>query len=153
MRQFALQVRYNDLDPNRHVNNGAYITYLETSRVTFSNTPFQLPGMPTPATLDEVAGAECSKLVTFQHIEYKESLEFRIEPVTVSLWITHVGRTSYTFDCEILEEDRSAVYAIARTGMVLASRATGRPESLPDPYREYLQSHRGEPLTFRAFGD
>jgi acyl-ACP thioesterase len=27
-------VRYGDLDPNKHVNNGVYSTYFETARVT-----------------------------------------------------------------------------------------------------------------------
>ena len=37
---FRLQdnVRYGDLDPNKHVNNAVYATYFETSRVTLLRT-------------------------------------------------------------------------------------------------------------------
>lgn len=130
------QVRFSDIDSYQHVNNVAFLTYLEDARIQLMHAPVTADGVQT--TLHELIGPEFFTLVARHSIEYLAPLEFRTTPIQVTLWISRIGNSSYNFGYRVAESDQSVSYAQAETTMVLVSRATGRPEAVSQAQRTAL---------------
>jgi acyl-CoA thioester hydrolase len=159
-----IQLRFSDIDSYGHVNNVTLLSLLETARVQLHNLESSLAagdydGGGAPAgivtgvsggeSLRDLAGPDNYTLVARQEIEYLAPLLYRAEPVYVAVWVTEVGRSSFQLCYAVAEQDRSTVYALAATTMVLASRDSGRAVPLPDAYRESLEQYRGAEVPFR----
>jgi acyl-CoA thioester hydrolase len=82
-------------------------------------------------------------------IEYLAPLSWRIDPIIARLWITRIGTSSFSIGYELGEPDRSTVYAIAATTLVLVDTAAGAPVAIPDSLRATLTQWVGEPVSFR----
>lgn len=128
--RFAVQatVRYEDLDPNRHVNHAKYLTYLEECRLALRrhlNATLELP-----ETLGWAVGA--------LSIQYRRALLY---PATVNIQTAPiaVGRTSFTLGYGIYDEN--GITALASTRSVCLNEE-GRPTLLPDALRDWLTSHQ-----------
>ena len=128
--RFAVQatIRYEDLDPNRHVNHAKYLTYLEECRLALRrhlNTELRLP-----ETLGWAVGA--------LSIQYRRALLYPAT-VTVETAPIQVGRTSFTLGYGIYDGNGPA-NALASTRSVCLNDE-GRPTPLPDALRDWL-THR-----------
>src|SRR3981189_1455560 len=88
-----LQVRFRDCDLFGHVNNAVYFTYMEEARwaywreLTGDSVQDRLPGLI-------LARAECDFLRPVK----------AGERIVVWLGATKIGRTSFSMDCEMLDE-------------------------------------------------
>jgi acyl-CoA thioester hydrolase len=127
--RFAVQctVRYEDLDPNRHVNHAKYLTYLEECRLALRrhlNAALQLP---------EALGWAVGAL----SIQYRRAILYpavvRVETAPIQ-----VGRTSFTLGYGI--HDDAGFNATASTRSVCLNDE-GRPTPLPDALRAWLVGH------------
>lgn len=148
--RFPLQVRFGDIDSYGHVNNVAFLSYLETARVQLVHTPLGASAGAEPGqTLYELLGEENYTLVGRQEIEYRAPLLFRPEPVFVAVRVTRLGGSSYDLGYSVEEEDGSTVYAVASTSMVLVSRANGTPVRLTPAQRHAFGTWAGAPVDFR----
>ena len=155
--QFFLQVRFGDIDSYGHVNNVAYLSYLETARVHLVHTPLQGataddagPQAGPDTTLGDLFGPDIHPLVGRQEIEYRAPLAFRPEPIAVNVWVTRLGRSSYDLGYSVAEPDDSTVYAVASTSMVLVDRRTGSPVPISDEQRRAFEAWSGDPVDFRG---
>ncbi|WP_139005424.1 acyl-CoA thioesterase [Arthrobacter crystallopoietes] len=148
--RFPLQLRFSDIDSYAHVNNVAFLSYLETARVRLHESPSGIStndgGQPS---VRELAGAENFTLVGRQEIEYLAPLLFRPEPVYVSVWVAGIGRSSFELGYVVSEEDESKTFAVGATTMVLVNRDSGRSVALPGQYRAALERRRGPEVPFR----
>ena len=117
-------VRYRDLDPQGHVNNAVYVTYLETARVDFV------------ADVLEIAAEDVPFVIANIEISYERSMTTAADP-TVALWIASLGDSSCTMEYEIRVD--GTVAATAETTMVHVDPETGRPSPLPDDVRARMQ--------------
>lgn len=119
-------VRYSDLDPNGHVNNGAINMFLEDGRVAFRDQRMALGGM---ALLTGFA------VKTFS-VTYHAALGY---PATVETGtvVTRVGRSSFALGQGVFAGDRCI--ATAEVVQVYFDPATGRSAPLPDPVRAALE--------------
>jgi acyl-CoA thioester hydrolase len=120
-------IRYEDLDPNRHVNHAKYLTYLEECRLAlrrFLNTELKLP---------EALGWAVGAL----SIQYRRALLYpatvRIETAPIA-----IGRTSFTLGYGIYD-GTGAANALASTRSVCLNEE-GRPTPLPDALHDWLTS-------------
>jgi acyl-CoA thioester hydrolase len=109
-------VRFADLDPNRHVNNAVYATYFETGRVTLVK--------------DRSHGLMPDGLTW---IMVRLDIHFRAElrwpgTVEMGLGVSKFGRTSVTFDQVVFSQGRCVASAQAVT--VLIDEATRKPTPL-----------------------
>ena len=109
-------VRFADLDPNRHVNNAVYATYFETGRVTLMK--------------DRGYGLMPAGLAW---IMVRLDIHFRAElrwPGTIEtgLGVSKFGRTSVTFDQVVFSEGKCV--ASARSVTVLIDENTRKPTPL-----------------------
>jgi acyl-CoA thioester hydrolase len=83
-------------------------------------------------------------------IEYRAPLSYEDGPITSRLWITRIGTTSFELGYELGSADRSSVYAIASTTLVLVNTESGRPVELPQRLRDTLAQWLGEAVPFRG---
>jgi acyl-CoA thioester hydrolase len=113
------------MDIYHHVNNVAYANYLETARVQFL-AEYDLE--PT------VAGY--AQLVARLEIDYKAPLDYRSQPVTMKLWVSDIGASSYVINYELCDETTTFIHA--KTVMVCVSVEHGVPGRIPQQLRAIL---------------
>lgn len=121
-----IHTRWGDMDIFEHINNVAYVRYLEDARAYF------LESIGRKA-LDENYG----HIVVRNEVDYVWQMEYRIEPYPMELWIGKIGSSSYVIHCEL--RDDTQVYMRAQTTMVCMDMKTNRPTRLPTEYREILE--------------
>jgi acyl-CoA thioester hydrolase len=123
-----LDVRFRDCDPLGHVNNAVYLTYLEQARLHCWRAlwGFGEAGSVVPGII--MARAEIDYRMPAR---YGQTLEIRID-------IAAIGRTSFTYDYEIVDEENRSV-ASARTVQVMYDYATATPVPISDEIRQKLQ--------------
>lgn len=111
-----MPVRWSDVDLFGHVNNAAYLRYLDDARFTL------FPSMG----VDEMGALSASLLVVVKHeIDYVAPLTFRPAPFAVEVWVSRIGRSSVDFAYEIVDAaDAGTVYLRARSRMVQLDKAT-----------------------------
>lgn len=123
--RLADNVRYADLDPNQHVNNAVYSTYLETSRVMLVRNPdygLTLPGM--------------GWVLVRLDIHFRAELHWPGD-VQLGLGVAKTGRTSVTFDQAVFSEGRCVASATSTTVMV--DEKTRKPTPLTPEILERLK--------------
>jgi acyl-CoA thioester hydrolase len=111
-------VRFADLDANRHVNNAVYATYLETGRVTLVK--------------DRSFGLMPEGLAW---IMVRLDIHFRAElrwpgKIEMGLGVSKFGRTSVTFDQVVFSE--GICVASAQSVSVLIDESTRKPTPLTE---------------------
>ena len=124
---FRIQVRFADLDVNRHVNNVAYFTYMEQARVDWlKNTGMQTtPKGEGPV----VVQASCN---------YRKVIPF-VDALDVRLYVGPAGRTSFPTYYELVStEDEKLIYADGQAIMVWTDRRSGTSRPVPDELRALL---------------
>ncbi|MFA9415202.1 acyl-CoA thioesterase [Natrinema sp. HArc-T2] len=119
-----IPVQYRDLDPQGHVNNAVYVSYLETARVDYLEA------------MADMAAEDISFVVASLEIDYERPITKADDP-TVALWITYLGESSCTMEYEIRVD--GTVTATAETTMVHVDPETGRATPLPDELRARME--------------
>jgi acyl-CoA thioester hydrolase len=137
-----MQVRWSDVDLFAHVNNAAYLRFLDDARFAlFPSMGVDRAGRPT-----------ASLLVVVKHeIEYLAPLAFRAAPVAVDVWVPRIGRSSVDFGYEVLDADASqapggepVVYLRARSRMVQLDRETHAPREFSPQERAVFEAYAGD---------
>ena len=125
-----LDVRFRDCDPMGHVNNAVYLTYLEQARFAHwrSLWGFGTPQLPPGYPGVILARVECDYR---RPASYGETLEVR-------LTIAELGRTSFRYEYEIVDEQGRTVLE-AKTVQVMYDYAAEKPIAIPDEIRRLLQ--------------
>lgn len=154
IHRFPIQLRFGDEDSNGHVNNVRYVQFLEEARVRLSLLP--LAGLPGSAESGEEPESfrthtreTGSTLVARQEIEYLTPLTYRAEPVWIEIWVSGLGRSSFSYGFRLTDENSGTVYAVAEAAMVMVSRETGRPAELSARQRDILAGWAGGSVPFR----
>ncbi len=120
-------VRYSDLDPNSHVNNGAINQFFEDGRVGFR--------------LERLQAAAGNKLTGFAVVRYAANyLSPAHYPGTVDIGtvVTRIGNTSYGLGQAVFQGDTCV--ATAEIVTVHFDPATSRARALPDAIRSALEN-------------
>lgn len=139
-----MQVRWSDVDLFGHVNNAAFLRYLDDARFTL------FPRMG----VDEVGAMTASLLVVVKHeIDYLAPIRFRPAPVAVEVWVPRLGSSSVDFAYEVLDGDapNAPVALRARSRMVQLDSATYRPRPFTDEERAVFEAFRGDSPELRGW--
>jgi acyl-CoA thioester hydrolase len=129
-----IEVRFRDCDPLGHVNNAAYLTYLEQARLFYWRSLWGFG-------LERTEGERRSRpgvIMARAEIDYRlpahygQTLEVRID-------LAALGKTSFTYDYEIVDEE-NRVIASARTVQVMYDYEAARPVPIPDEIRQKMQN-------------
>ena len=130
-----LRARFRDCDLLCHVNNAVYFTYMEEARCAYWR---ELTGDPPygRALGLILARAECDFIRPIQ----------QGERIDVWLGTTKIGRTSITFDCEMLDEHGKPV-ARGKVVIVAYDYAAAQPVPVPDWARARIEEYEGRQLS------
>ena len=120
-----VQRRFSDIDALGHVNNVVYLDYLQDARVA------------AMWSAGVVEGIGFSHVVVRNEIDYRRPLVLHEEPIVVEIWVSEIGRTSYTFSYRILDE-QGRVASEAKSVMVAVDMETGAPMRISEELREAL---------------
>lgn len=124
-----IEVRFRDCDPLGHVNNAVYLTYLEQARLFYWRALWGFGEDHTSAPGVIMARAEIDYRLP---AHYGQTLEVRID-------LAAVGRSSFTYDYEILDEQGRPI-ASARTVQVMYDYAAAKPVPIPAEIRAKMQN-------------
>jgi acyl-CoA thioester hydrolase len=101
---FDCYLRWGDMDAYGHVNNVAFLSYLEEARVD----------MLFVHARDQGAARLAEGVIVVRHeIDYRRPLDFRPKPVRIETWVTAIGNASFRLAYDVRDDD--AVYATAAT--------------------------------------
>ncbi len=120
-------IRFSDLDPNGHVNNGAINAFFEDGRVQFRNDWMISLGD------DFLAGFA---LVKFS-VEYFKTLHYP-GSVEIGTVVTKIGRTSYVLGQGIFNGDECI--AVDEVVTVCLDAQTQKSQQISDELRAILES-------------
>lgn len=120
-------MRWSDMDAYRHVNNTAYLAYLEQARIAMF--------------FYRQNGFSDGTVISRHEIDYLRPIVYHPDPLRIETWIESIGGARFTIRYEILDHDVLA--ARAATTCVTFDFEAGRPRRLTDEERSVL----------REFGD
>ena len=136
-----MQVRWSDVDLFGHVNNAAYLRYLDDARFTLFS------GMG----VDETGALTASLLVVVKHeIDYLASLTFRPAPIAVEVWVPRIGRSSVDIAYEVVDEP-GTVYLRARSRMVQLDSVSHAARAFTTSERAAFEAYPGDGPTLRSW--
>ncbi|MER1996418.1 MAG: thioesterase family protein [Arthrobacter sp.] len=151
INRFPIQLRFGDEDSNGHVNNVRYVQFLEEARVRLSLLPLADThgGDAEPETFRSITREAGSTLVGRQEIEYLTPLVYSPDPVWIEIWVSALGRSSFSYGFRLTDEGSTTVYAVAEAVMVMVGRESGRTVSLSERQRQVLEGWTGGEVPFR----
>lgn len=127
-----LDVRFADCDPLGHVNNAVYLTYLETARFGLWKRLWEFSG-ETAMTAARGAGLILARV----ECDYRLPATYG-DTLDVRLGLAGIGRTSFTYEYEIVDASTARMIAQARTVIVLYDYQAGKPVEIDDARRADL---------------
>lgn len=128
-----LQVRYADLDAQRHVNNAKFNTYIESGRFDY----LQHVGLFDGQHYDELG-----LIVADVHIAYLAQIELN-QPLRVGVRTARIGNKSLTLEYEIQDPETGQVFARAETVMVAYDYLTHQTVPVRSEWRAMLSAFEG----------
>lgn len=136
--EIPLQIRFRDTDMMGHMNHAVFVTYLETARVAWL------------ASLSEEHGLQRIPIIIAKvEVDYHYPLTIRDRP-KVALWVSHIGKKSFTFEYSVYEEkdNEQITYATASTVIVYYNYQENRSEEIPETWLTILEKlHNNESLS------
>ncbi len=117
--------RFSDLDPLGHINNVVYLDYLQEARLR------------ALIQIGYIEILQLRQVMAHQSIEFRRPIFYSTDPLTIEVWISSVGNTSYRMKYRILSEV-GELAAEAESVMVCFDNDKAVP--IPDKLRSALQS-------------
>jgi acyl-CoA thioester hydrolase len=119
-------MRWSDMDAYRHINNSAYLAYLEQARVAmFFDRGRDIDSLFSSGTV-----------IARHEIDYRRPVVYHPEPLRLELWIGEMRAASFTVHYEVFDGDLLA--AQAATICVTFDFETDRPRRLTNQERDIL---------------
>jgi acyl-CoA thioester hydrolase len=128
-----IQVRYNDIDAQGHVNNAKYVTYIEYARF----------GYITELGLwDGKSFMDLGLIVADCHISYLAPIKLN-QRIRIGTRVSRIGNKSLVFSSQIEEKDAAKVMAIAETVMVSYDYHSEKTTPVSDDWRKKISQYEG----------
>jgi acyl-CoA thioester hydrolase len=123
-----IEVRFRDCDALGHVNHAVYFTYLEQARFALWRRHLRF---------DEAAPRGVGVILARAECDFKAEARYGDE-LEVRLSLAAIGRTSFTYQYEIVKLPDGSPVASARTVQVMFDYDRRRPVEIPPDLREKL---------------
>jgi len=130
--ELRLNPQYYDFDPSGIAHNVVYIRWLEDGRLAFQSASAWPP--------DRLYAADIAAALTRTEIVYKRPIRLS-DPVTVRVWVTHVGRSALSLALRFFHPETGLEYARAEQSGCFVRRSTGRPIPMPAEFWEFCRSY------------
>jgi acyl-CoA thioester hydrolase len=128
-----IEVRYGDLDPQGHVNNAKFLTYLEQARVFYfkqlklwEGGSFQNFGI----------------ILADVQISFKKAIQFG-DPIRVGVRIRQMGTKSMTSEYQIEDARDSSQFAAGSSVLVAYDYRNKRSVPIPEEWRNLILQYEG----------
>jgi acyl-CoA thioester hydrolase len=118
-------MRWSDMDAFRHINNSAYLAYLEQARVAMF--------------FDRHDSFRTGTVIARHEINYHRPIVYHPEPLRLELWIGEIRGADFTVHYDVY--DRDLLAAQAATRCVTFDFAEKRPRRLTDEERTVLRAY------------
>ncbi|TGK88063.1 acyl-CoA thioesterase [Leptospira bourretii] len=130
MIQTDIQIRFNDMDPMRRVNNSSYSTYLELARLDFCNRYLSV------SELEDIP---------FVLARVEMDLKASVLPgasIFVETWVSSIGNTSWEFSYSIRDKKTGELYVSAKTVQVYFDYRAKSKKPIPPDFLKSLEKER-----------
>ena len=128
----SIEVRYGDLDPQGHVNNAKYLTYMEQTRVAFTKET----GMWSGGSF-----LELGVIVAEIQITYLAPIRLG-NRLKVGLLVSHRGNKSFHMEYTFVDEDTGQEFATGSSVQVAYDYHKGQTIPIPENWREILENYQ-----------
>lgn len=128
-----IEVRYGDLDPQGHVNNAKYLTYMEQGRVAYVKHLGLWKGE---------SFLNFGIILADIHITYRAPILFG-QPLRVWVRISRLGNSSLTMDYRLDENDTGTEYASGTSVLVTYDYHDAQAIPIPDTWRQVISDFEG----------
>lgn len=122
-------MRWSDMDAYRHVNNTAYLAYLEQGRVAMF--------------FDRFESFSDGTVIARHEITYLRPVVYHPEPLHLEMWVENVRAASFEVHYEVF--DGGVVAARAMTKCVTMDFDAQRPRRLAGHEKQALLGYADEP--------
>ncbi|RNL63180.1 acyl-CoA thioesterase [Nocardioides marmoriginsengisoli] len=130
---YECPLRWADMDLLGHINNVAYVDYLQEARIAML------------AEVRKIVGSrpEEGVVVVRHELDFAAPLKYRKRPVLIDTWVSEVRAGSFTTAYEIYDEtpEGRVVYLRAWSRLAPMSLATGAPRRLGAEERDALAAY------------
>ncbi len=128
LHTLLIPVRWGDMDALGHVNNAAYFTYMEQTRITW----LEALGAPVLSLQNAQGCVIVNATCTFHKpVTYPATLK-------IGMYGAAPGRSSFESSYELRDADTDVLYASGSARIVWVDYASGRSIPLPEFIRERL---------------
>ncbi|MCD6292263.1 MAG: acyl-CoA thioesterase [Deltaproteobacteria bacterium] len=122
-------VRFKDIDALGHVNNAIYFTYMEEARKDFFGRHFGVS-----------AAGDFPFILAAISCNFKKPIQLEDNNLAVDLWISHIGRKSFTFKHEIYRPEEPAwVFADGESIQVYYDHISKQSIEMPADFRTKIE--------------
>jgi acyl-CoA thioester hydrolase len=118
-----VHMRWSDMDAYRHINNTAYLTYLEDARVAMF--------------FHRHDGFSSGTVISRHEISYLRPIVYHPKPLRLELWIDTIRGASFVVHYDVFDGETLA--ARASTTCVVVNFGHDGPRRLTDEEREILR--------------
>ena len=144
-----IQARLRDVNLGGHVDNVEAIRILDEARILF----FRYAELDPPAARPGLLGGlpdGVVELVGSQRVDYHAEMRFAAwTSFQVRLWLTRVGRSSFTVASQLRVAPDHAPAIVAETSCVLWDHGSQSSWPMSDAVRARLATYVGEPVGLR----
>ncbi len=128
-----IEIRYADLDAQRHVNNACYLTYMEQARLKY----FQSLDLWDGADFDNIG-----MILVEQSCTYKVPIAYG-QPIHVGVRVVRLGDKSLELTASIRHRDTDQEMAAGRTVLVAYDYVAEKSQPIPERWKETIKSYEG----------
>ncbi|WP_323794446.1 acyl-CoA thioesterase [Nocardioides sp.] len=143
-----IQARLRDINLGGHVDNVEAVRIIDEARIMFLRY--------APLTTDDSAGllaavpAGVSELMGAQRVDYHAEMRFTpFRPFLLRLWISHVGRSSFSVCTEMRVAPDHPPALVAESTLVLWEQAGAASWPVTDDVRADLERYLAPPVALR----
>ena len=132
--EYAVQVRFSDVDHLGHVNHARHLSFFEDARMALIGaSPSGLPG----------SAADRGCIAARLAVDYLRPVTYQPgEAVRVRTRVDRIGRSSWTLVQQLWQDD--ALAARCEVVLVAYDYAAGSTRPLDDDERAWWEPHRGD---------
>lgn len=123
-----IEVRYGDLDPQGHLNNARYLTYLEQGRINYLKQLGLWKG---------ISFMDLGIILADLHISFREPVQFG-QPVRVGVRVARLGTKSLDMEYRIEDAVSRKEFASASSVLVAYDYPTRKTVLVPQNWRQAI---------------
>lgn len=128
-----IEIRYGDLDPQGHVNNAKFLTYMEQARVFY---------LKQLKLWDGGSFLNIGIILADVQLTFKKAIQFG-DPIRVAVRISHIGNKSMTSEYQIEDGRDARIYATGSSVLVAYDYQNKVSVPIPEEWRKAIVQFEG----------